>query len=647
MNINDIQHILSDHSPFVGVLDNYRPRVQQQLMADQINQAIKQNYDLICEAGTGTGKTLAYLLPLILSRQKAIVSTATKHLQDQLYQKDLPAILNALGLAYKVMVLKGRSNYLCLYRLELIRHETRNKQWARQIEQIRTWEKKTQYGDINELPDIEEHSGLRLWITSTTDNCLGQSCEFYDKCYLLKNRKLAMEAELVITNHHLLLADMVIRNTHFGELLPLADVIVFDEAHQLPELATHSFSQHLGMRHFRELVGDIKSTLLLEVKDQKMSQKHKQAIIKDAERLFKVVQDIYLLFPSANKRMDWQQAIQQANFSKQMSKLLERMQTLLEVLENIKQESSELDHIYQRAQKQYDFLEQYMSTSSANNIRWFETTKQHFIMHQTPANIAEVFQAHIQTYHATHIFTSATLAVKDDFSHFATQLGLSESESHQFDSPFNYEQQTRLYVPLDLPLPSEPDFKSSFISLVYELLSYSKGHAFLLFTTHQMLSQVKEILTRTIEYPLFVQGDMPRAEMMKRFRQTQNAVLLGTSSFWEGVDICGKALRLVIIDKLPFAPPDDPIMQARLKHIEEQGANPFMDYQLPQAVIALKQGVGRLIRDINDYGVCVICDKRIQTKAYGKTIQKSLPPMPLTHNIKDIEQFFIDIDKRH
>ena len=630
-----VADVFSDTGVLAKLIEGYRHRPEQEDMAQKILSAIKEGHNLVCEAGTGTGKTMAYLVPALLSRQKVIISTGTRHLQDQVYQKDLPLALEALASPATTMVLKGRSNYLCLQRMDVAINDSKGLSYQNMtdLQEVVQWSSSTKTGDINELGMIEENSIIRPMITSTTENCLGQGCPDFDSCFVFKNRKKALEADLVITNHHLLLADMGLRENGFGEVLPLADIIIFDEAHQIPELASTYFSKTMSSRQLLELISDIKTAMHEEAKDI-------QDLPEELAKFEKAVRDVRLVFGRKDQRMNWQESWEKTGLSTELPKLLEAHQFVLDILETTSVRGKLLDNCWQRAKAHYNYIESYIETNNEDSIRWLEIRGQHLYLNQTPINIAATFQQRLNEYNATSIFTSASLAINNDFKHFSHQLGLEECITEVWDSPFDYQTQTCLYLPVDLPEPNQFEFFDAFIERTIKLLSHSNGHAFVLFTSHHALSKAASILSKEIDYPIFIQGRAPRSELLNQFRKTKHAVLLGTSSFWEGVDVKGEALSSVIIDKLPFASPDDPVLQARLNYFSKQGGNAFMDYQVPQAALALKQGVGRLIRDVSDRGVCTICDKRIVNKAYGKRLLKALPPMPITHDIEDVYNFF-------
>ncbi len=635
MKTKKVSDVFASGGLLADLIEDYQYRHEQEAMAQRVALAIASGQSFICEAGTGTGKTVAYLVPALLSKQKVIVSTGTRHLQDQLFQKDLPLILAALDSPATTMVLKGRANYLCLQHMEMAVHDPKdlNQQHISDLQEVVQWSASTKTGDINELSMIAENSMIRARITSTTENCLGQSCPRIEDCFVFKNRKAALESDLVITNHHLLLSDMGLREQGFGEVLPLADVIIFDEAHQLPELASTYFSQTMNSRQLLALIADIKTADHKEAGDI-------QELAGALAKFEKTIRDVRLVFGQQDQRLNWREVWENSLLSTALPTMLSAYQTIIDILEIACGRGKLLDNCWQRAKAHYNYIDAYIETENEDALRWVEIRGAYLYLNQTPVDISETFQQRLSEYNATCVFTSASLAINNDFNYYSRQLGLEAYQTEVWDSVFDYKTQTCLYIPLDLPEPNQVEFFDAFIERTIKLLSYSEGHAFVLFTSHQALSKSSAILSKAINYPVFIQGQAPRSELLNQFRNTKHAVLLGTGSFWEGVDVKGKALSLVVIDKLPFASPDDPVLQARLNHFSKQGGHPFMDYQVPQAAISLKQGVGRLIRDVRDRGVCVICDRRVIQKAYGKPIIAALPPMPITHDLADVRDFF-------
>jgi ATP-dependent DNA helicase DinG len=627
--------VLSENGPLTKSIDGFTVRIQQQEMAEAVNAALNEHYSMICEAGTGTGKTFAYLVPVLMSGKKVIISTGTKHLQDQLFHKDLPVVREALNVPFISALLKGRANYLCLYRLKLIETEGRlsSKKIISDVNKIRQWSNTTRSGDLNELTFLPEDSIARPLVTSTAENCLGQACDYFEDCFVFKARKQAREADLVIVNHHLFLADMVLREQGFGEVLPAVDGIIFDEAHQLPELASTYFSHGLSSRQLLELLQDIKSARYEEAADM-------PGLLSLLDATEKAVRDLRLALGIDDRRITWTDISGEDTVANTLTCLLDALQQLLDCLLAVSERGKLLENCWHRCNHRFDFLESFTESDSVDYVQWVEIRGKSFYLNRTPVDIAETFQARLAAYDANTVFTSATLAVKNDFSHFSRQLGLDSMSTHVWESPFDYQQQALLFLPETLPDPRTPKFTETFIQTAVQILKLSKGRAFLLFTSHSSLKLAAEMIGDLIDFPVFVQGQAPRSELLSTFRDTEHAVLLGTSSFWEGVDVKGQALSCVIIEKLPFGSPDDPVLKARINYLSRQGRNPFMEYQLPQAVIGLKQGVGRLIRDANDYGILAICDRRVSTKSYGKRFLDSLPPMPITQYLDDIGAFF-------
>jgi ATP-dependent DNA helicase DinG len=635
MTLTDAAGVFSEQGPLARELQDYAVRKQQQDMAASIAKAMEHDESLICEAGTGTGKTFAYLVPALLSGKKVIISTGTKHLQDQLFYKDLPVIVRALNLPVNTALLKGRANYLCKYRL--VEYEKHNRAMPVQLQDnlhtIRQWSNQTSTGDLAELAELPEQSPIHPGITSTAENCLGQECEFYEECFVLKARRRANEADLVVVNHHLLMADLSLRDTGFGEVLPKAEFIIFDEAHQLPELASEFFGNTVSSRQILELINDTRAAYLTDANDV-------PGFTEIPDALQTGLQQFRLALGRNERRDAWLEVMQDKKTVAALAELYERLSALEHVLDQLAARSRALENCWKRSGNLLMLLKDFRERESDEYIQWLETRGQGFLLHQTPLDVSEIFQQRLAQHECHCIYTSATLAVGNDFSHFAGQLGLGETGSQTWASPFDYRTQAMLYMPDDFPDPADTAYTAAVMNAALPVIKASQGHAFILFTSHRALREAAELIMNRIDYPVLVQGDAPRTELLENFRTTKHAVLLGTSSFWEGVDVKGEALSCVIIDKLPFASPDDPVFRARAARMQEQGINPFMDYQLPQAIIALKQGVGRLIRDMNDYGVLMICDPRLRTRSYGRKFLNSLPQMNVTYKIKDVEDFY-------
>lgn len=623
--------LLSEHIP------GFSYRRQQQEMAEAVAETLEQGGVLITEAGTGTGKTFAYLVPALLSGRKVIISTGTRNLQDQLFHRDLPMVQKALGLSVSVALLKGRANYLCIHRMEnaVLDGRFRSREAAAQVMDVQQWAGRTQSGDIAELVDIPENTTIWPLVTSTTDNCLGQECLAYSKCHLVEARRRAQEADLVVVNHHLLCADFALREEGFGEVLPSADCFVLDEAHQLPEVASNFFGLTVSGRQLQELVRDTETEYLHEAGDM-------QEIPDQAAALSKAVKDLRLVFGLDDRRGPWQEITSDERITHALAWVREQLSKLQQLLDAVSGRGKGLDSCLNRCQQLEQSLASLCDAADDEDIRWFETTRYGFRLNRTPLEIASAFQSRMQKHSAAWIFTSATLAVGDSFSHFQDQLGLGEARTARWDSPFDYPHQALWFVPKGLPDPREFGYIDAVIEVAIPILEASVGRAFMLFTSHRALRIAAKALASRIDFPLLVQGDAPKGELLDRFRQLGNAVLLGTASFWEGVDVRGEALSCVIIDKLPFASPGDPVLQARIDALRKRGGNPFMEFQVPQAAIALKQGAGRLIRDETDRGVLVICDPRLLSKPYGHVFLNSMPAMARTRDPEDVQRFFAE-----
>jgi ATP-dependent DNA helicase DinG len=616
-------------------LQGFRPRPAQLAMAQAVQQAIASKSSLIAEAGTGTGKTFAYLIPAIISGKRVIVSTGTKNLQDQLFGKDLKLVRDALAVPFHAALLKGRSNYLCLYRLENSQgfRTGHSRQDIAALESIKRWAKNTETGDIAEVVDVSESSPLWPHVTSTVDNCLGQECPNLAECLLVKARRNAQDAEVLVINHHLLWADWALKNDGFGELLPDPEVIVVDEAHQFAETAAQFLGLSIGSRQLNELANDIVMEQLKDARDQ-------PELATEAEKLENAVADLRLAFGVDGRRDAWSVVEHEEEVVKQMDRVTFQLSVLAEMLKQASVRGKGLESCWKRSLESLSSLAEFLEKSQSNSVRWFETYKRSFTLNRTPLEISNEFAKLHHNSDAAWVFTSATLSVAQDFQHFSASLGLTGATAESWESPFDYRNQSMLYVPVDMPEPSDRNYVTAVVNAAVPVLKASRGRAFMLFTSHHALQTAATLLPEAIDFPLFIQGSQPKAALLEAFKQAGNGVLLGTASFWEGVDVRGEALSCVIIDKLPFASPGDPVLSARLEAIKKQGHSPFGSYQLPAAVIALKQGAGRLIRSSDDRGVLMLCDPRLLSKPYGKVFLNSLPPMKRTRMLNRVEEFF-------
>ena len=626
---------LGSDGVLAGEVPDFAARPQQQDMAVAVERALAHGEVLIVEAGTGTGKTFAYLVPALLSGRKVIISTGTRHLQDQLFHRDLPTVQSALAVPVNAALLKGRANYLCHHRLDTTRSEGRltSRQQLGQLENIFDWSGRTRSGDIAELSGIPEDAPIWPRVTSTADNCLGQQCEWLQKCHVIQARRAAQDADLVVINHHLLCADLALKEEGFGELLPGVDAFIIDEAHQLPETAARFFGVTLSSRQLQELAQDSISEYVRETAES-------EGLPDTARAVERALQDVRLSMGKGEQRSPWSRLANDKELSERLDRLRESLAELSDELGRQAGRSRGLDNCYQRAVKLQSVLVQTTEKPPDNYIHWFETWRQSFRINLTPLDVADNFSTHRQELPSRWVFTSATLSVNGKFDHFAKRLGLEDANTLKLDSPFDFRNHALFYVPEGLPEPGHESYTEAMLEHAEQIIRASRGRCFVLFTSYRALNIAQRRLKDSCEFPLLVQGSAPRSELLERFRELGNAVLLGTSSFWEGVDVRGEALSCVIIDKLPFASPGDPVWQARIDALKEQGGNPFMDEQLPHAVITLKQGVGRLIRDVNDRGVLVICDPRLVTKSYGRVFLNSLPDMKRTRDFDEVVAFF-------
>lgn len=626
--------VLTEDGLLKKAISGFTPRDSQQQMADAIERTIEVNGQLVVEAGTGTGKTFAYLIPAFLSQKKTIISTGTKNLQDQLFFKDIPIIKKIFSLPNKIVLLKGRANYLCRYRLKNSNEDGRfiSRQLIHQLQQVVEWSSATQTGDVAELTTIPEDSGIWPYVTSTVENCLNQDCEFYNDCHVVKARQHALTADIVVVNHHLFFADMALQEEGFGELLPGAEVVIFDEAHHLPEIASQFFSTTITGRQINELARDVDAEGLLHAKDM--------AEIGGACTLLQIaVQEMRNALGADLKRAPWPESPAKP-LQNAIDQVKAKLKRLDEVLKPISMRSKGLENCSRRAIQLIERFNFLTGITPDDTIHWFETHLQSFTLQFTPMVVADYFKKYLAGKKRAWIFTSATMTVKNSFSLFVDSMGLDHAMKLQLKSPFDYQQQALLYLPRGLPDPRASHYTEKLIEAAIPVLEATQGKAFILFTSYRAMEFAATKLKDAIPFPILLQGTMPKRELIEQFKTLGNAVLLGTSSFWYGVDVRGDALSCVIIDKLPFAAPEDPILQARIRMLRKQGIDPFLNYQLPQAVLMLKQGVGRLIRDATDRGILMICDPRLVGNRYGETFLQSLPDMPRTRDLNKVKAFF-------
>ncbi|WP_290871417.1 ATP-dependent DNA helicase [Aquabacterium sp.] len=726
----DLPTLFSASGPLARAFEGYCERTEQIEMAQAIQTAIREASTVVLEAGTGVGKTAAYLVPALLEGGKVIVSTGTKALQDQLFHRDLPAVRDALGVPIKVALLKGRSNYLCWYHLERANQDASllgSRQEVRDLGIVNRFIHLSPTGDKAECQQVPEHASIWARVTSTRENCLGSDCGRYNDCFVIKARREAQDADVVVVNHHLFFADLMLREEGVPELLPNAQTIVFDEAHQLPDTATLFFGDAVSTAQLLDLLRDCLATGQSQARDAA----NWNDVLAPLDRC---TRDLRLCFGPQMQRASQQQLGEDHPLFAGLDNLREALFTVREVLEAQADRTPELGQLHRRADSLVQRLAAWGAPERGDQpeLCWVDVGTHGVQLHRTPISVADVFrrqrlglgapgpdepeddlhsapqddtqdddeasqarreavlnadvadmaaafqlggqgrpdagpaattdeadendlQALMAGAHdeatagsatepartAPHvprrawIFTSATLAVKNDFRHFTEALGLEDAHCQSWSSPYDYPAQAMLYVPQGIPQPSDPGHTDAVVDAAMPLIRANRGRAFVLCTSLRAVAKAAERLKAIFAeqgdpFPVLQQGEAPRPTLLEDFRRAGNAVLVGSHSFWEGIDVKGDALTLVVIDKLPFAPPDDPVLAKRLELLQKQGGNPFMSHQVPQAIIALKQGAGRLIRSETDRGVLMICDTRLIDKPYGKRIWQSLPPMKRT-----------------
>ena len=634
----ELSRVFAPEGPLAANVQGYRPRSVQIEMANAVSLAIAAQDVLVCEAGTGTGKTFAYLVPALLSGKRTIISTGTRNLQEQLFHRDLPLTRKALEISSRCALLKGRSNYLCRERLK--RSTSSGLGLEPRIESdlatIRDWAGHTMDGDIAELADVPENAPAWRHATSTSDNCLRQECPSYSECHLLQARRNAIESDLLVVNHHLLFADMVLREEGFGELLPGAETLVLDEAHQLAETATRFFGTTQSSAQITDLLRDAESAYRDEAGDQPAL----PGLVRECEDALRRLHRT-LSGSGHDARLAWSDAIREPAVERAADWLATSLQCFTEALEPMAVRGAALQKCFQRAETMLSRLRSVTrAESEGDTVCWVETRRFGFTVHASPLDVAPMISERVYAQRSAWVFTSATLAIEGTLAHFARGLGLDQPLARIWPSPFDFERQALCYLPPGLPDPRSAGYCAAFLEELVAVVEATRGRAFVLFTSYKAMEEVHQSLPARIPYPVLLQGSTPRNALLERFRRHANAVLLGTYSFWEGVDVRGEALSCVVIDKLPFASPYDPVLRARIQFLRESGRDPFLSHQLPQAVLVLKQGVGRLLRDPSDRGVVVLCDPRIVQKGYGRVFLNSLPPMPTTGDRDAIRSFF-------
>ncbi|AGI32878.1 TPA: ATP-dependent DNA helicase [Mannheimia haemolytica] len=630
-----IQHAFSENGLLSQNISGFRPRQAQLEMAQVVAKAVKFATPVVVEAGTGTGKTFAYLVPALLSGKKTILSTGSKNLQDQLFNRDLPTIQKALKYKGKIALLKGRANYLCLERLDQVTAMgvLGDKSVLTDLKKVSKWQNATKTGDLSECITIAEDSPILPQLVSTTESCLGSDCPHFKDCYVVQARRKAMEADVVVVNHHLFCADMAVKKTGFGELIPEAELVIFDEAHQLPDIASQYFGQSLSSRQLFDICKDTNIVYRTELKD--LSQ-----LGKAADHLTKVVQDFRLLMGGEGQiRGNLRELFRDKKVVDGLVKVAENIDFLSEVAKKSLGRSETLDKIFERLAEVKVQLKKLMDTSVTGYCYWYEANGRSFGLHITPLMVADKFGEQLKNQQIGWVFTSATLEVGGKFDHFCQRLGIENAEQLVLQSPFDYQHQSLLCVPRYLPDTNKSNTLTALGQLLKPVIEANKGRCFLLCTSYYMMRGLADFLREHSSLNVLLQGETSKSRLLEKFVKEDHSVLVATQSFWEGIDVRGDDLSLVIIDKLPFTSPDEPLLKARMEDCKIQGGDPFNDIQIPEAVITLKQGVGRLIRDVTDRGVVIICDSRLVMRNYGQTFLKSLPPSRRTRDLGNVIQF--------
>lgn len=629
-----IEQYFANDGALSKVINGYRARTPQIEMATAIDKLIKSKGSLIVEAETGTGKTFAYLIPAIANKKKAIISTGSKNLQEQLFHRDLPFIVNTLDSKVKIALLKGRNNYLCLERLMRLSRETDYQTEAilTDFVKVKGWSNRTVSGDMSSVPGMQDDALIIPLVTSTNDNCLGKDCSYYEDCFLVKARRKALEADVVVVNHHLYFADMNVRESGFGKLLPDAEVVVFDEAHQIPDIASSYFGESLSSKQMHALCKDIQYLGRTELKDSVQ-------VTKSANGLANAVQDLRLNFGIESGRGNLRHMLNDAGMKTAIQRLLDQLQFGYDVLKLNLGRSELGDHCFERIVEISASFKKMLAVNETGQSYWYECTQRNFTLNITPLEIAARFAQEQTKSEACWVFTSATLAIDHSFNHYRQLMGLEGANELILTSPFDYQAQALLCVPRNIPEPNDPNIARVLVEKLLPIILANQGRCFFLCTSHYMVRQVSQLFQEKLDMPVYVQGQDNKQVLLDNFISHGNALLIGTYSFWEGIDVRGQTLSCVIIDKLPFLSPDDPQLQAKIEDCQKKGQDPFYEIQLPKAVINLKQGVGRLIRDVTDTGTVIICDTRLVSRQYGGIFINSLPAMPRTRDLDRVLEF--------
>lgn len=641
LDTNRVRDLLGSDSLLTAALPEFELREPQQDMAGAVAHVFKEGGELLVEAGTGTGKTLAYLIPAVLSGQRVVVSTGTKNLQEQLFYKDIPLVRKALSIPFSACLMKGRGNYLCLSRHAQFSMQPSFRFFdeATHFDTLNRWAEITKMGDRSEIPGAPERLDFWQTISARSDNCVGKDCPDFDRCYVTRLRQTAAESEIIVVNHHLLFADLIVREGSFGEVIPDYDHLILDEAHQLEDVATNYFGLTVSSARIEELVRDAESAWVTRA-----TGRHLEAARVELRRLRHAGQLLFEAFRSKEERYRLKPNAQTPEQEHAYQTFTKHLQTVRSELAAIPNPDESTLALARRAAAIETELETILTVADPESVSWCELRDRSRALRASPIRVAPMLKSMLFSQKRTVVMTSATLTVENSFDYVSSRLGVATENCQVLSSPFDFRQQALLYVPRRMPAPREPAYLERAVEEIRALLAASGGRAFVLFTSFANLHAVRRAIEGELPYPLFVQGEAPRGELLERFRATEGAVLLGTSSFWEGVDVMGEGLSCVIVDKLPFAVPNDPLVSARIDRVETSGGSGFHGYQVPMAILALKQGLGRLIRSRSDRGVVAVLDSRIVNMSYGRRFLASLPPYPLTHDRDEVVRFF-DVER--